>query len=158
MLSPLGVTKCPDDFDLLKELEKFEKGRGGRRRPPKFAIDILKKAWVKQWSPFGILRKSGRGCFSCLMRRYVKNRLGSVPQEELNDFKNYLQQTLLREGSTEYAIFVCFSYVMFALHSLEEDDRLGGIQIPISFFYGDRDWMPREGGIRVLEKNPFKDT
>ena len=47
---------------------------------------------------------------------------------------------------------------MFALHPLEEDDRLGGISIPVSFFYGDRDWMPKEGGIRVIEKNPFKES
>lgn len=47
---------------------------------------------------------------------------------------------------------------MFANHPLEEDDRLGGIQIPVSFFYGDRDWMAREGGINVVEKNPYKGT
>lgn len=45
---------------------------------------------------------------------------------------------------------------MMAVHPLELDDRLGGIKIPVSFFYGDRDWMNKEGGISVVSKNPFK--
>lgn len=75
----------------------------------------------------------------------------------MNDYKRYLHQTLLREGSTEYALFVCFDHLMFALHPLEDDDRLGGVPIPVSFFYGDRDWMMKIGGENVVKKNPFKE-
>ena len=64
----------------------------------------------------------------------------------------------MRNGSTEYAIFVLFDHQMFAKHALEEDDRLGGLKIPISFFYGDVDWMQREGGDNVIAKNPFSGT
>ena len=45
--------------------------------------------------------------------------------------------------------------MMFAFHPLEEEDRLGGINIPVSFFYGDRDWMLKFGGENVVAKNPF---
>lgn len=31
------------------------------------------------------------------------------------------------------------------------------MDIPISFFFGDRDWMLKHGGYVVLEKNPYKD-
>lgn len=47
---------------------------------------------------------------------------------------------------------------MFAKHPLELDDRLGGVPIPVSFFYGDRDWMKKEGGEAVVAKNPYRGT
>lgn len=94
----------------------------------------------------------------CLLKGYVKRRFNTVPQEELTDYKEYLHQTLLRAGSTEYAIFICFDHLMFAKHPLEADDRLGGVPIPVSFFYGDRDWMMREGGEHVVAKNPYRGT
>ena len=41
MLSPAGISKLPEDFDIMKELEKFPK----KMRPPKFAIKIFPKIW-----------------------------------------------------------------------------------------------------------------
>jgi pimeloyl-ACP methyl ester carboxylesterase len=73
----------------------------------------------------------------------------------VGDYKDYLEQTLLRDGSTEYAIFVVFDYLLYAKHPLEEDDRLGKLPIPVSFFYGDRDWVVREGGETVVSKNYY---
>lgn len=63
----------------------------------------------------------------------------------------------MREGSTEYAIFVCFKLGMFAVNPLESENRLGNPQLnlPISFYYGDIDWMDPEGGKRILEKNIY---
>ena len=94
----------------------------------------------------------------CLLRGYVKKRFYAVPKKEIVDYKIYLHQTLLRAGSTEYCIFICFDAFMFAHHALEEDDRLGGVPIPVSFFFGDRDWMMKDGGYAVVDKNPHKDT
>lgn len=50
---------------------------------------------------------------------------------------------------------------MFAYHPLEEDDRLGGLPIPVSFFYGDRDWMRNfgeAGGKNIVMKNRYRDV
>ena len=65
----------------------------------------------------------------------------------------------MREGSTEYAIFICFEIGMFAHNPLESVERLGNpnLEIPVSFYYGDIDWMDIEGGNRVVEINKFKD-
>lgn len=62
----------------------------------------------------------------------------------------------MREGSTEYAIFICFNSLLFAHHALDRDDRLGSLPIPVSFFFGDRDWMYTEAGDVIVGKNPFK--
>jgi hypothetical protein len=41
---------------------------------------------------------------------------------------------------------------MFAKNPLESEERLGNplLPIPVSFFYGDRDWMDYKGGERVV--------
>lgn len=47
---------------------------------------------------------------------------------------------------------------MYAQHPLVNDDRLGKLPIPVSFFYGDIDWMPKEGCDYIIDNNPFKGT
>jgi len=49
---------------------------------------------------------------------------------------------------------------MFAKHPLESPSLLGNPELPfpVSFFYGDIDWMDIEGGRRVVEINQFKGT
>lgn len=71
----------------------------------------------------------------------------------------YMQQILMKEGSSEYAIFICFKLGMYAVNPLETVERLGNpeLPIPISFFYGDLDWMDPNGGRRILEKNRFSE-
>ena len=46
---------------------------------------------------------------------------------------------------------------MYAKNPLEVEDRLANrsLNIPVSFFYGDRDWMDFRGGQRVIENNKF---
>jgi hypothetical protein len=73
-------------------------------------------------------------------------------------YKLYLHQTLLKEGSTEYAIFAIMNPMMQAYHPLDRDDRLGSLPIPISFYFGDKDWMWTEAGDFIVNKNPFKNT
>lgn len=64
------------------------------------------------------------------------------------------------EGSTEYAIFVCFHVGMFAINFLEAEERLGNpdLNLPISFFYGDSDWMDEKAGRRIVAKNMYADA
>lgn len=81
-----------------------------------------------------------------------------MEKDEIEDYKIYISQTILRKGSTEYAIFICFDHLIFAIHPLENADRLGKLSIPISFFYGDRDWMLKIGGEHVVANNPHAGT
>jgi pimeloyl-ACP methyl ester carboxylesterase len=67
-------------------------------------------------------------------------------------------KTLLRTPSTDSALFVCFDYLLFAKSPLEL--KMDNLKIPVSFFFGDKDWMrhlSKAGSLRVLDKNPFKD-
>ena len=47
---------------------------------------------------------------------------------------------------------------MIAHHPLDASDRLGGLPIPVSFYFGDRDWMLTDAGEKIVSMNPFKDT
>ena len=152
MISPLGVTRMPPGFDLNVELEKFPP----EVRPPKLLIKLLPKMWTYMSSPFDIIRSSGPYMSEAILNFYIKKRFQSLPAHEIVDYKDYMCKTLLRPASTDNALFVCFDHLLFPKHALEEDDRLGKLKIPMSFFYGDRDWMMKAGGINVLERNFYR--
>lgn len=83
-----------------------------------------------------------------MVKGYVDKRFANLPDHEREDIKAYFKQIFMREGSTEYAIFVCFKPGLFAHNPLEAENILGtpDITIPMSFYYGDRDWMDIKGG------------
>lgn len=72
--------------------------------------------------------------------------------------EEYLYQILLREGTTEYALFQQFESGLHAYKPLCADDRLGAehaVPFPISIVFGDRDWMDTRGSIRIVKRNIF---
>ena len=72
--------------------------------------------------------------------------------------EEYLYQILLREGTTEYALFRQFSPDLHAYKPLCGDDRLGGehaIPFPVSIVFGDKDWMDTRGSVRIVKRNQF---
>jgi cardiolipin-specific phospholipase len=159
MLSPFGVPKRHFNEDDFEEIFDNVELPPGRRRPPKFAFKLSKKVWNNKWSPFAPLRKGGNCFVKMMLTRYVRRRIGgAIPENELMDYKEYMQLTLLRPGSTEYALFVCFDHFCYAKLPLDHEDYLKSLKVPISFFYGDRDWMTFVGTHDVLASNPYKDT
>jgi len=150
MLSPLGVSKIPEGFDLEKEIEKFPP----EMRPPRLIIKAVPYLWKYASSPYSLMRATGPTFSGYLLDFFASKRFRSLPPDELAVYKEYMKQTLLRPASTDNALFVNFDHLLFAKHPLEEDDRLGGLrEFPISFFFGDRDWMLKNGGYSVLSKN-----
>jgi cardiolipin-specific phospholipase len=117
MLSPAGVMTKPANFD-----EQAERRRG-------IFFKLVTTAWEKKWSPFGILRKSGSWIGRSLIKKYVNRRMGAslADDAERATLLEYFHQTFLREGSTEYAIFICFQLGLYAHHPLEVAERLGGL-------------------------------
>lgn len=75
MLSPAGVPRMPDGFDIEAELAKFP----ANRRPPKIAFKLAPHVWKKKYSPFGLMRGTGRIMVDTLLNGYVKKRFASVP-------------------------------------------------------------------------------
>ncbi len=53
---------------------------------------------------------------------------------------------------------MCFDHFCYAKLPLDHEDFLKSLKVPISFFYGDRDWMTYVGTHDVLASNPYKGT
>ena len=153
MLSPAGIVQKPEGFDVFSQ--KLPSGR----KPPKIFKSLIKTVWTKKWSPFGVMRKSGSFLGKRIIKSYLNKRMSDLEKDEFDAMLEYFQQIFMREGSTEYAIFICFEIGMFAHNPLEAVNRLGNpdLPIPVSFYYGDIDWMDVNGGKRVVERNQFKD-
>ena len=91
------------------------------------------------------------------MNRFVKNRInGELSENELNDYKDYMKHILMKPGSTEYALFICFDHFLYSKLPLDSEGFLKDSKLPISFYYGDQDWMSFVGKHDVLENNPYK--
>ena len=86
--------------------------------------------------------------------------MGNLPPEEFTAMQNYMHQIFMRDGSTEYAIFIQFHVGMFAKNYLEHEDRLLNpeLNLPMSFFYGDIDWMDEESGKRIVNQNRYREA
>jgi pimeloyl-ACP methyl ester carboxylesterase len=62
----------------------------------------------------------------------------------------------MRPGSTEYAIFLQFDIQLHAYNPLDQKDRLLSLPIPVSFYFGDIDWMLTDAGQKIVDANVFK--
>jgi hypothetical protein len=72
--------------------------------------------------------------------------------------EEYLFQILLREGSTEFALFRQFDNGLHAYKPLCAENRLGGyhtVPFPISVVFGDMDWMDTRGSAHIVKQNKF---
>ncbi|TNV78462.1 hypothetical protein FGO68_gene8361 [Halteria grandinella] len=151
MLSPLGISRIPEGFNLDHEIDKLPESM----RPPKFLIKFISMIWSSMSSPYELMRKTGPWMSSKLLDFYASKRFTSLHGDELEDYKEYMKHTLLRPASTDDALFINFDHLLFAKRPLQDPHKLGGLDKPISFIFGDRDWMLRHGGEEVLRQNPY---
>lgn len=85
MLSPVGVPIKQENEGI--PTAKFKNGK----QPPKLVRTIAKTVWAKKWSPFGVMRKSGKWIGKKMIKRYTSNRMAMLPKEELADMQEYMQ-------------------------------------------------------------------
>ena len=85
MLSPAGVVEVPPDFDITKL--KF---KNGMKPPSKMLKSIATKVWDKKWSPFGIMRGSGKYLGKKIIKSYLNRRMASLPPDEFKIMLDYM--------------------------------------------------------------------
>lgn len=68
--------------------------------------------------------------------------------------------TLRRKASTSLALFDQFDFGLHAYAPLCSEDKLlnSDLNFPISFIYGETDWMDSRGSREIVKKNKFKKT
>lgn len=73
--------------------------------PPKFALAIAKGTWGK-FSPFSFMRKATVNIARKIISNYMKSKMNCENEAERMCLLEYLYQIFLREGTTEFALFL----------------------------------------------------
>jgi abhydrolase domain-containing protein 5 len=141
-LSPAGIARQPKDFDFAESISD-------KPWSFKFMMKLLTFFWLKNVTPAEILRKAGP--FSGkLMQLYGSKKLSTLDNRERELIEMYLEQVNLLPGSGEYGLIHVILPGGWARRPL--CDRLPQLGIPMTFIYGDKDWMCSSGGEVCAER------
>lgn len=104
--------------------------------------------WEQGMSPFSVLRAIGPWG-PMLVGKYSARRFHSQSPEDVRDLHAYIWGTTSLKGSGEY----CISHLLApgAYARMPIVDRIGRLRIPVTFMYGDNDWMDVKGGLQSKE-------
>ncbi|CAD7701645.1 unnamed protein product, partial [Ostreobium quekettii] len=86
-----------------------------------------------------------------LVGKYVVGRFNGfiTDPEEARDLQEYFYQITAAKGSGEYALRHIMAPFAWAQHPLE--DRLADLRVPVTFIYGEEDWMDPAAAERALK-------
>jgi pimeloyl-ACP methyl ester carboxylesterase len=150
LLSPVGIPEKPDTFSHDEVAQRFDSFKG------KVGARIVLKLWEMNFTPFGPLRYSGSFGTKAFLKFYVGRRMKSITHpEELTEMKAYLHQIFLRPASGEYALNTILSPGSWAKNPLIH--RLPALEVPISFYYGAKDWMDPVPAMFLIEQKLVRD-
>jgi len=161
MLSPIGV-KYDLEFETMTEAEKknaWTKRFEGRKGPPGWARMLASWGWGKKISPFSFARFVGRKQTLKFSGWYGEKRQKVDNESQAEAVRDYMYQIFMRPGTTEFALMICFSLGLYSnVVPLGHETKLANKEfpIPISFVYGDEDWVRRvdsDYGKIVVEAN-----
>jgi len=142
LFSPIGVNEPPPGWDYLIYLkEKDWKFR--------WVMKVVSYFWMKNVTPPSILRNAGP-LSEKLLRIYSHDKLKSLGSEK-KLMQDYLEQINLLPGSSDLALIYILNPGGMGIKPLSR--RLGPVQVPILFFYGDRDWVKSIGAEQTMQVN-----
>ncbi|KAJ7179359.1 alpha/beta-hydrolase [Mycena filopes] len=102
-------------------------------RPPQTrSRKLFMYLWEEGWSPFQVVRSTFFWA-PMLIGKYSARRFSGLTEDETRAMHDYIQQITLAKGSGEY----CHRPMV---------DRVAALKIPVTFVYGDHDWMDPQGG------------
>ncbi|TFY73007.1 hypothetical protein EWM64_g11005, partial [Hericium alpestre] len=104
--------------------------------------------WEEGWSPFQVAR-SAVFWGPMLVGKYSSRRFSALGEEQCREMHEYLTNISLAKGSGEY----CISHILApgAHARMPLVDRIAKLKIPVTFIYGEHDWMDPEGGVQSID-------
>jgi cardiolipin-specific phospholipase len=137
-----AVPATKDQIDKIKAEQQTEKNQESKRRK------LLTYLWEEGWSPFQVVR-STFFWGPMLVGKYSSRRFTGLSEEDTRDLHDYILNITLAKGSGEY----CISHILApgAHARMPLVDRIAALKIPVTFVYGDSDWMDPEGGSQSVE-------
>ncbi|KAI0676948.1 alpha/beta-hydrolase [Trametes maxima] len=171
LLSPAGIPRDPNSSVPSRELtDSQETGASGHDSPEpadsKRVEDlrssqqdaqrresrgrkVLTYLWEQGWSPFQVVR-STMFWGPMLVGKYSSRRFIGLSEEDTRAMHDYILNITLAKGSGEYCISHLLAPGAHARRPMV--DRIAALKIPITFVYGDHDWMDPEGGKESVER------
>ena len=171
LLSPAGVPRDPNTTEEPSRELDLTPAQGGtanggavtptdarvkdvkdQQRQAKREETTLRKVatylWEEGWSPFQIVR-SAAFYGPWLVGKYSGRRF-DLTDEDKRDMHDYIWHITRAKGSGEY----CISHLLApgAHARMPLVDRINALRVPLTFVYGDHDWMDPEGGKASLEE------
>lgn len=162
LLSPAGVNDdqfdIPDAEDTTSSsnassaipasVNEAKRSQKANRRQESRSRRLLQYLWEEGWSPFQVVR-STLFWSPMLVGKYSSRRFPMLTEDEIRDMHDYLVNITLSKGSGEY----CISHILapFAIAHMPLSRRVSALKIPITFAYGDNDWMDPAGGLQALD-------
>ncbi|EAU84547.2 abhydrolase domain-containing protein 4 [Coprinopsis cinerea okayama7 len=181
LLSPAGVPRGPNFTEVSRELtdhgadpegehhshperdptkaEPASQGRVSSLRSSQkrhshqtnqsFSRRIFSYLWEEGFSPFQVVR-STLFWGPWLVGKYSSRRFQGLTEEDTRDLHDYILNITFAKGSGEY----CISHLLEpgAHARMPIVDRIAGVKVPVTFVYGDHDWMDPVGGMQSVEK------
>ncbi|KAI0269198.1 alpha/beta-hydrolase [Gloeopeniophorella convolvens] len=136
----------PADSARVAALEREQRAE---KRKESFGRRLLTHLWEEGWSPFQVVRST---VFwgPMLVGKYSSRRFGALSEDETRDMHAYITNITLAKGSGEY----CISHILApgAHARMPLVDRIAELKMPISFVYGEHDWMDPAGGVASIDK------
>ncbi|KIL68291.1 hypothetical protein M378DRAFT_158821 [Amanita muscaria Koide BX008] len=133
----------PGKLTRIKSQQESAKKQESRARR------LLTYLWEEGWSPFQVVRAS---LFwgPWLIGKYSSRRFQVLTEEETRDIHDYIMNITLAKGSGEY----CISHILApgAHARMPLVDRVSALKVPVTFVYGEFDWMDPQGGIDSVER------
>lgn len=140
------------DFAKATRSGQSEAPERGSHEPPRISKrvrSVFGFLWEQNVSPFGILR--GSLFFGPMLSgRYTSRRFGALPEDELRSLHAYCQSIFLSKGSGEYCLAHILAPGAYARRPMVE--RIDGLKMPMSFLYGEHDWMDVRGGKEAVKR------
>lgn len=143
MVCPAGVGQRPDGWQPPESLRSPWTLRGQLYRFAKFV-------WNAGATPGGIIRLMGPWGPG-MVEKYTRRRFRTghhLMEEEIDAFHRYMYGILAAKGSGEYALRHILEPFAFPRDPLEL--RMKTLSVPITFIYGDQDWMDPKAAERVV--------
>ncbi|KAF2861676.1 alpha/beta-hydrolase [Piedraia hortae CBS 480.64] len=156
LVSPVGIPENP--YAVAEALpDGAGAGRNGGKDVPKQPLPRwLTTLWDANVSPFSIVRLSGP-LGPRLVSRWSRRRFAHLPEQEADALHDYAYSLFRQRGSGEYALAYILAPGAYAREPLL--GRFKGLNVPVHFLYGDRDWMDVNAGreaARVVRENGGK--
>ncbi|KAA1466100.1 alpha/beta-hydrolase [Dentipellis sp. KUC8613] len=167
LLSPAGVPRDPNNTMPAREVsdEQMSGGQGAEpasasrvesireeqkevKRKESRSQKLFTYLWEEGWSPFQVVRST---VFwgPMLVGKYSSRRFSALGEEQSREMHEYFMNISLAKGSGEY----CISHLLApgAHARMPLVDRIAELKIPVTFVYGEHDWMDPDGGVAAID-------